>query len=154
MVFSSCNFYTSIGHLGVSNSVAESVEKKVLIKKLKTLHNPITINDSMSLLVQSAWLEYSWRYAGEEAEKAEIEQDSSVQIIIILDEKSLKEFNFKWHIRNIDNSSAFYGANSNLIVSRFNNIENDSLKFNIFQGKFQAYSVNENFLGEVIFAEE
>jgi hypothetical protein len=138
----------------VSNSVAESVEKKVLIKKLKTLHNPITINDSMSLLVQSAWLEYSWRYAGEEAEKAEIEQDSSVQIIIILDEKSLKEFNFKWHIRNIDNSSAFYGANSNLIVSRFNNIENDSLKFNIFQGKFQAYSVNENFLGEVIFAEE
>jgi ADP-glucose pyrophosphorylase len=138
----------------VSNSVAESVEKKVLIKKLKTLHNPITINDSMSLFVQSAWLEYSWRYAGEEAEKAEIEQDSSVQIIIILDEKSLKEFNFKWHIRNIDNSSAFYGANSNLIVSRFNNIENDSLKFNIFQGKFQAYSVNENFLGEVIFAEE
>ncbi len=154
MSFSSCNFFVSTGGLGVSNSVAESVEKKVFIKKYKPLHNPTIINDTMSFFVQSAWLEYSWRYAGEEGEKADIEKDSSIQLKIILDEKSLKGFPNKWHIRNNDNASAFYGGYLNSIVSRFNNNENDTLKFKIFQGEYQTHSLNAKYLGEIILSEE
>jgi len=147
----SCNFFQKAGGLGVSNSVDEAIQKQVFIQEYKSLQNPSIINDSLSVYVESAWLESVWRYAGKEAQDAEIEKDSSCQLIIISNDESLKGFNENWQIEKLDFSKDyFYPGYLNSIVGTFNSIpKNDTLILKLFRNRNPKEITKKNYLGKI-----
>ncbi len=146
-----CNFFVKTGGLGVSNSSQESIEKNIFINNYKPITNPTIINDTLSILIESAWLENSWRYAGKEAETAEIINDNSYQIKIITNSKGIKGFNTNWQIEKLSNSEgSFYQGYLNSIVGTFSTKpETDTLVLKILKGN-EFDKEAKKILGEVI----
>lgn len=147
----SCNFFVETGGMGISNSINESVKKEIFIQQYKPLQNPTKINDTISIFIESAWLEYSWRYEGENAEKAEIEKDSSCQLKIITNKKSLNGFNKNWHVKSLKSLNVYlYEGYLNSLKGDFQNKpKGDTLELKIYNGKISNKS-NENLLGNLI----
>lgn len=129
----SCNFFVKNGGLGVSLNIEDSKTRKVFINEYKVDDNPYRINDSLSINIKSAWLEYQWRYAGENSENAEI-IENNYQMIIITDKQSLKGYDFTWFIGSKYTDNAFYEGYDNSII-----ISLDSFpKRNIIEWKVQS----------------
>lgn len=114
----SCNFFIENGGLGTSLSIEDSKERSVFINEYKAVKNPYKINDSLSITVKSAWLEYQWRYSGQNSEKAEI-IENNYQLIIITDKQSLKGYNDSWFIgsKYTDKDAFFNGYDNNIIIN-------------------------------------
>lgn len=60
VIFVGCN--TLQGHRGMSEDIEESVRRGVFIWEYTVTSNPYSINDSLILEVESAWLEKRWAY--------------------------------------------------------------------------------------------
>ncbi len=150
-----CNFFVSTGGLGVSNSFQESIENNIFINEYKPITNPTIINDTLSILVQSAWLENRWRYAGKEAEIAEIIDDNSCQMKIITNSEGIKGYNTNWQIEKLSISDgSFYQGYLNSIVGSFSTKpETDTLVLKILKGNdFEKGA--RNILGKLILVKQ
>ncbi|MFC6096445.1 hypothetical protein ACFPVY_07275 [Flavobacterium qiangtangense] len=146
--FCGCNFFVSTGGFGVSNSKAESIQKSVFLQNYKPITNPVKINDTLSLIIESAWTERKWRYAGYQAEKAEIEDGNSCQIKIIT--SNLNGFNETWQMDRLKLSDGyFYEGYLNSIVGDFISIPKDTLTLKIHSGENPKEISTANFLGEI-----
>lgn len=114
----SCNFFVENGGFGVSTSMQDSKARAIFIREYVANKKKYKINDTLSINVKSAWLEYQWRYLGDNNEKAEIVKDR-YQLIIISDKESLKGYNSLWFIgSNYTDKDAFYkGYQNNIIIN-------------------------------------
>lgn len=45
-----------------SSTIEESKEKEVFIQEYKAINNPLINNDSVKMVITSAWVEFSWYY--------------------------------------------------------------------------------------------
>lgn len=131
----SCNFFIENGGLGVSIDILESQKRGVFIQEYKPMSNPIKINDTLTINIKSAWLEYTWRYEGSENEKAKIINKKSCQIIIVTDDKSLREYNDNWIIGDKNDNTFYRGYNCNIIMQLTNFNDQDTLALKIVKGR-------------------
>jgi hypothetical protein len=107
---SACNYSKIDGTLGVSKDIQNSKHRSVFIREYTVVNNPYVINDSLHLLVKSAWIEHQWRYDGFNGKKSK-KENKGWQIIIITDETSLKGYGKNWMI-------GLTGKNSFRLASR------------------------------------
>lgn len=149
-LFVSCNFFVKNGDLGTSIGIADSKERKVFINEYKVAEQPIVVNDSVQIFIQSAWVEYVWRYTGEESQESEIENPVAHQLIIVCDTMSIQSYNKSWSIGN-SKDSLFYGGYDNTLISRVKEYRGeDTLKWKLVPKRFQKNSLPQNSIGNLI----
>ena len=140
----SCNFFTSNGNLGASNDIEDSKKRGVFVCEYVTPQNPYQINDTLSIIVNSVWLEHQWRYKGLFNQKAKAEKDG-YQLIVITDKKSSKGYGDNWLI-GLTPDSTFRNASYDALIADFKGLPTE----NVMQWKVQKSHVLSNSFHKII----
>lgn len=84
------------GRSGTSASIRDSKKKGAFIKEYTVPENPYRINDSLSILIDEAWLEYEWTIPKYGWQKVEI--TSNYKLCLSIDEMYISHYLNYWRI--------------------------------------------------------
>jgi hypothetical protein len=146
---SSCNLFITNGNLGASEDIEDSKKREVFVCEYKTAQNPYKINDTLSIVVKSAWLEHQWRYKGLFSQNAEIEKDG-YQLIVITSEGSLKGYGKNWLI-GISGDRSFRYASYDALITDFKAFpKGNIIEWKVQDGAQLSGSIPKNVIGAFV----
>ena len=81
-VLGGCNLDIKTGHLEISNSIDHAKKNNVFVQSLSAQNNNIKVNDSLTLILKEAWIEYSWSYEWNKSDLVPV-KDTNLQYIVL-----------------------------------------------------------------------
>ncbi|RZK27120.1 MAG: hypothetical protein EOO43_00630 [Flavobacterium sp.] len=148
-LLSGCNLSSIDGTLGASQSISFAKERDVFVGEYSVVKNPYLINDSLSILIKSAWLEHQWRYDGFFGGSTNKEKNG-YQLILQTDSNSIRNHGVTWTIGLTGKDSFRHSSAHSLIISLDSLPKRDTLVWEVQEGRNLAPQLSKTIIGKFL----